>query len=87
MIKSQDCDVLIVGAGATGALAATVLAQGGLDVLCLEQGAWVEPGDHPHYSSDWTWQRRTKPGGRPLTETSQRPPAGRRRLTDKVPFG
>ena len=59
MTKSQDCDVLIVGAGATGALAATVLAQGGLDVLCLEQGAWVEPGDHPHYSSDWTWQRRT----------------------------
>ena len=28
-------------------------------MLCLEQGAWVEPGDHPHYSSDWTWQRRT----------------------------
>ena len=51
--------MLIVGAGATGALAATVLAQAGLDVLCLEQGAWVEPGDHPHYSSDWTWQRRT----------------------------
>ena len=59
MSKSQDCDVLIVSAGATGALAATVLAQAGLDVLCLEQGAWVEPVHHPHNSSDWTWQRRT----------------------------
>ena len=56
---SEPCDVLIIGAGATGALAATVLARAGLDVLCLEQGGWVEPGDHPHYSSDWTWQRRT----------------------------
>jgi choline dehydrogenase-like flavoprotein len=59
MKPNEDCDVLIIGAGATGSLAATVLARAGLDVLCLEQGSWVEPGDHPHYSSDWTWQRRT----------------------------
>jgi 2-methyl-1,2-propanediol dehydrogenase len=59
MKQNKDCDVLIIGAGATGSLAATVLARAGLDVVCLEQGAWVEPGDHPHYSSDWTWQRRT----------------------------
>ena len=59
MSKSEPCDVLIVGAGATGALAATVLAEAGLDVLCLEQGGWVEPSDHPHYSSNWAWQRRT----------------------------
>ena len=59
MSKSEPCDVLIIGAGATGALAATVLAEAGLDVLCLEQGGWVEPSDHPHYSSNWAWQRRT----------------------------
>ena len=59
MKPNKDCDVLIIGAGATGSLAATILAQAGLDVVCLEQGSWVEPGDHPHYSSDWTWQRRT----------------------------
>ena len=57
--RQDPCDILIIGAGATGSLAATVLAEAGLDVLCLEQGSWVEPGDHPHYSSDWTWQRRT----------------------------
>ena len=59
MKNHDECDVLIIGAGATGALAATVLAKAGLDVVCLEQGGWVEPNDHPHYSSDWTWQRRT----------------------------
>jgi len=59
MKNHDECDVLIIGAGATGALAAAVLAKAGLDVVCLEQGGWVEPNDHPHYSSDWTWQRRT----------------------------
>jgi choline dehydrogenase-like flavoprotein len=52
-------DVLIIGAGATGSLAALVLARAGLDVVCLEQGGWVEAGDHPHYSADWGWQRKT----------------------------
>jgi choline dehydrogenase-like flavoprotein len=59
MSEKKAVDVLIVGAGATGALAAIVLAEAGLDVLCLEQGSWVEPEDHPHFSSDWTWQRHT----------------------------
>lgn len=59
MTQNSACDVLIIGAGATGSLAATVLARAGLDVVCLEQGSWVEPSDHPHYSGDWTWQRRT----------------------------
>jgi choline dehydrogenase-like flavoprotein len=59
MTKNEPCDILIIGAGATGSLAATVLARAGLDVVCLEQGDWVEPADHPHYSANWTWQRRT----------------------------
>lgn len=59
MKSNETCDVLIIGAGATGSLAALVLARAGLDVVCLEQGAWVEAGDHPHYSTDWLWQQRT----------------------------
>ncbi|MEA2730893.1 MAG: 2-methyl,2-propanediol dehydrogenase, partial [Acetobacteraceae bacterium] len=60
MKSMQVADVLVVGAGATGSLAATVLAQAGLDVVCLEQGGWVEAEDHPHYSADWAWQRKTR---------------------------
>ncbi|MEP7457432.1 GMC family oxidoreductase [Phyllobacterium sp. SB3] len=60
MSNERICDVLIVGAGATGSLAALVLAKAGLDVVCLEQGSWVEPQDHPHLHADWAWQRRTK---------------------------
>jgi choline dehydrogenase-like flavoprotein len=53
-------DVLIVGSGATGAIAAMVLGQAGLKVVCLEQGGWIEERDHPHASGDWQWQRRTR---------------------------
>jgi choline dehydrogenase-like flavoprotein len=56
---TEPCDVLIIGAGATGALAAYVLARAGLDVVCLEQGSWVEAADHPHHAPNWPWQRRT----------------------------
>jgi choline dehydrogenase-like flavoprotein len=59
MTTNRVCDVLIIGAGATGSLAALVLAKAGLDVVCLEQGSWVEAKDHPHLHADWTWQRRT----------------------------
>ncbi len=58
--REDHADVLIVGSGATGSLASLVLAEAGLHVICLEQGGWVEPKDHPHYSPDWQWQRRTK---------------------------
>ena len=42
MSTDRICDVLIIGAGATGSLAAMVLSRAGLDVVCLEQGSWVE---------------------------------------------
>ena len=47
--REEPADVLIIGSGATGAIAAKVLGEAGLKVVCLEQGGWVEPGDHPHY--------------------------------------
>ena len=71
--SDTPADVLIIGAGATGALAALVLARAGLEVVCLEQGGWVEPEDHPHYSADWEWQRQ-----HPLERRRQHPPPPRR---------
>ena len=58
--RDDTADVLIIGSGATGAIAAMVLGEAGLNVVCLEQGGWIEPNDHPHSSPDWQWQRRTR---------------------------
>src|SRR5437762_14020852 len=48
-----DPDVLIVGAGPTGAVAAKRFAEGGLRVIVLEQGEWPdysnERADHPDF--------------------------------------
>src|SRR5205814_851025 len=48
-----DADILIVGAGPTGAVAAKRFAQAGLKVLVLEQGDWPDyskaRADHPDF--------------------------------------
>ncbi|MFN2612355.1 MAG: GMC family oxidoreductase N-terminal domain-containing protein [Solirubrobacterales bacterium] len=45
----EECDVVIVGSGAGGAMAATRLAEAGLDVLVLEAGQYF---DHRTYPTD-----------------------------------
>ncbi len=52
-------DVVIVGAGASGAAAAWRLARAGLRVTCLEQGGWVDPASAPSLRSDWEVARQT----------------------------
>jgi choline dehydrogenase-like flavoprotein len=44
-VKSDLADVLIVGGGASGGIAAKHLAEAGLKVVVLEQGDWVNPSD------------------------------------------
>lgn len=40
------CDVVIIGTGAGGAIAAKVLAERGLDVICLEEGPHITAREH-----------------------------------------
>ncbi|MCY4104276.1 MAG: GMC family oxidoreductase [bacterium] len=46
-------DVLIIGAGASGAVASRRLAEAGFDVVCLEQGERSDPGAYRGAYDDW----------------------------------
>lgn len=46
-------DVLIIGAGASGAAAAWSLAETGLNIVCLEQGDRMRPTDYPSTTVQW----------------------------------
>ncbi len=71
-------DVLIVGAGPSGAVTAKRLAEGGLNVVCLEQGDWPDYGKaragHPDFEltsqRDWSWNPnvRRAPGDYPIDD-------------------
>src|SRR3954451_17380913 len=45
--EGEECDVAIVGSGAGGAVAAAMLAEGGLDVLVLEAGDHYNRDNYP----------------------------------------
>ncbi|MBT6272906.1 MAG: choline dehydrogenase, partial [Chromatiales bacterium] len=46
-------DVLIVGAGASGAAVAWSLADTRMRIMCIEQGDWMNPSDYPSTRRDW----------------------------------
>ncbi|HEY7151709.1 MAG TPA: GMC family oxidoreductase [Solirubrobacterales bacterium] len=46
-IGGEDCDVVIVGSGAGGAVTATVLAEAGLDVVVIEAGRHLDRRSYP----------------------------------------
>ncbi len=54
-----DPDVLIIGAGASGAAVAWSLAAAGFRVVCLDQGGWVDPATLPATGEDWELRRLT----------------------------
>ena len=56
-MTDQDVDVLIVGAGASGGVAALELASRGLKVVCLEQGGWNLPDDFTAGKPEWELTR------------------------------
>lgn len=47
MNRTAPIDVLIVGAGASGAAVAWSLAETGMRIVCLEQGGWPNPSEYP----------------------------------------
>ena len=46
-------DVLIIGAGASGAAVAWSLADTRMRIVCLEQGGWMNPADYPSTRRNW----------------------------------
>ena len=52
MNRGDPIDVLIVGAGASGAAVAWSLAETGMRIVCLEQGGWPNPSDYPSTQRD-----------------------------------
>ena len=46
-------DVLIIGAGASGAAMAWSLAETKMRIVCLEQGDWMKSTDLPSNGRDW----------------------------------
>ena len=74
-------DVLIIGAGASGAAAAWSLAETRMKILCLEQGDWVRSNDLPSNGRDWearagtpiSTSARTAAGAIPTTRSTTTP--------------
>jgi choline dehydrogenase-like flavoprotein len=77
--RDQVPDVLIVGAGASGAVAAKRLAEEGFEVVVLEQGGWPDykkaRAPYPDYEltsgRDWAWDpnARAAPADYPVDDT------------------
>ncbi|MBI3784498.1 MAG: GMC family oxidoreductase [Deltaproteobacteria bacterium] len=52
-MSEEAVDVLIIGAGASGAALAWSLADTRMNILCMEQGDWMDPAKYPGMSNDW----------------------------------
>ena len=51
--EADIVDVLVIGAGPSGAVVTHTAAAPGLSVICLEQGDWVNPSDFPANHPEW----------------------------------
>src|SRR5882724_12094321 len=52
-MSEPTADVLIIGAGASGAALAWSLADTRMRIVCLEQGDWIDPASMPGMAVDW----------------------------------
>jgi 2-methyl-1,2-propanediol dehydrogenase len=58
MSARPETDVLVIGAGAAGAAITKRLSDGGVKVVCLEQGPWMHQLQHGHFYDSWELERR-----------------------------
>tara|TARA_B100001123_G_scaffold421511_1_gene529180 strand:- start:38 stop:964 length:927 start_codon:yes stop_codon:yes gene_type:complete len=58
--RREEADFVVVGSGASGAAVTWSLAEGGFNVVCLEQGPWINPKYYATNSPDWQYLQRTK---------------------------
>jgi choline dehydrogenase-like flavoprotein len=56
-MSEEPVDVLIIGAGASGAALAWSLAETRMRIVCLEQGGWMNPAEYPTTRNDWEMDR------------------------------
>jgi len=56
-VSDEPVDVLIIGAGASGAAMAWSLAETRMRIVCLEQGGWMNPTDYPSTRTGWEQER------------------------------
>src|SRR5262249_17624161 len=52
-MAETTADVLIIGAGASGAALAWSLSDTRMNIVCLEQGDWIDPTTLPGTGTDW----------------------------------
>jgi choline dehydrogenase-like flavoprotein len=58
-VGDEPVDVLVIGAGASGAAFTWSLSRAGIKALCLDQGGWVDPQSYPPTRDDWELHRYT----------------------------
>ncbi len=63
--QPEPADVLIVGAGASGGVAALELVRAGVSVVCLERGGWPSADDYPGRGADAELQAARRWAGDP----------------------
>ena len=66
-MATEPVDVLIIGAGASGAAMAWSLAETRMRILCLEQGDWMDPAQYPAMRGDWEGRQLSDFGFSPNT--------------------